>query len=322
MSEKTVKDAVVGPFRLPADKKNDFTKTCSEVGTTQADAFDQMFEVWKRELGKKTLLNRRAEIEIFEKLCKDILSKYTYSLEVYEKTESRIEEQFANSLYRKDRMIEELQNECIKLRESKEEEDKKAKGLIKTCADAVKRANEAKKLSDIAESLCAEKDRTIASLNEKLEKANGLLDQATKEAETLRSDMQRKDDDFTSRLDDAKTTADTALKMCEEKNSEIGNLRKELTEAVEAAKRVDELKSQIEIDKDRIRGLTKQIEDARHKAEVYEKEVALKISNEVHEKELKLTAEMMEKTHAADKEIANLQAQIRLLQMTSSKDVE
>ena len=252
--------------RLSPKTQEEISAMCSELNMTQAQLVEFMVETTKLKLKKEVLPNRLLEIENFEQLCKDVINAYVNSLDLYEKAESRIKEQFAKSLASKDKIIENQQEEIYKLKESKKEEDNKAKGLIKTCADAVKRADEATKLSNMAENLCAEKDRTIDAISEKLKNVEALLDQSAKETEKMRGDMQKQADDFSSQLDDAKKTANTAIKNCEEKDLKIEDLRKKLAEVSELTKNIDRFKAQIENDQEKIQELTAQIEEARHHA--------------------------------------------------------
>lgn len=191
-------------FRIDQETADAFRKFCEDNGMNQAQGFDHIMQVIEMDRAKAAAPGRITEIESFEKSVKDIMAAYLYSIEVNQNAESRIREQFASDLGRKDKTIDELQQKIEQLQAEKEAAELTANEAVKVKEQAEKDAAAAEKVRIAAEKTAEDKqtiaDTLAAKLAEAEKKAEGYDDlkaaltsseDARKAAEQQIKDVQR-----------------------------------------------------------------------------------------------------------------------------------
>lgn len=106
-------------FRVDQVTADAFRKFCEQNGMSQAQGFDHIMQIVEMDRAKAVAPGRATEIEGFEKSIKDIMAAYLYSIEINQNAEGRIREQFASSLSRKDKTIDDLRQKVDQLQAEK-----------------------------------------------------------------------------------------------------------------------------------------------------------------------------------------------------------
>lgn len=132
-------------FRIDQETADAFRHFCEEHGMNQAQGFDHIMQVVELDRAKAVTPGRVVEIERFEKSVKDILAAYLNSLAINNDAEDRIREQFASALDQKNREINDLKAQIVKLNESLDS----AETYKKYADEKVKRASDLKKINDM-----------------------------------------------------------------------------------------------------------------------------------------------------------------------------
>lgn len=230
-------------FRIDQETADAFRKFCEDNGMNQAQGFDHIMQVVEMDRAKAAAPGRITEIESFEKSVKDIMAAYLYSIEVNQNAESRIREQFASDLDRKDKTIDELRQKNEQLQAEKDAAETTAAEAVKAKDQAEKDAAAAEKVRIAAEKTAEDKqtiaDTLAAKLAEAEKKAEGYDDlktalssseDARKAAEQQIKDVQR---DAAEAARDAAREAEKAREQAVREASDvlqaqIGSLRDEL----------------------------------------------------------------------------------------------
>lgn len=163
-------------FRINQETADAFRKFCEDNGMNQAQGFDHVMQVVELDRAKASVPTRITEIENFEKSVKDIMSAYLYSIEINNNAEARIREQFASSLDRKDKTIDELREKVEQLQAEKESAEAARDVAEKAQATAEEREKNAAEQMDAAKKTAADQERINAMLTAQLADATEKLD--------------------------------------------------------------------------------------------------------------------------------------------------
>lgn len=285
-------------FRIDQESADAFRKFCEENGMNQAQGFDHMLQVLELNRAKAMVPNSAKDIETFEMHVKKIMESYLQSVEDYNTARESAREEFASALTSKDKTIASLQEKVAQLKADKEIAETTAANADRIADQAVKEASVAKDQAGTALKLAEEKDKTIATLADKLAVAEGKAegyDELKKSEEAakgriieLQKDVENLEAGFERELKANKEEADRTLKSTQEASDrKVAELKKDHETEIR------ELKTDME----------RKISDA-------QKDAALSCANEVAKKEREMNITIRE----ADKENARLQAQIENLQ--------
>lgn len=285
-------------FRIDQESADAFRKFCEENGMNQAQGFDHMLQVLELNRAKAMVPNSAKDIETFEMHVKKIMESYLQSVEDYNTARESAREEFASALTSKDKTIASLQEKVAQLKADKEIAETTAANADRIADQAVKEASVAKDQAGTALKLAEEKDKTIATLADKLAVAEGKAegyDELKKSEEAakgriieLQKDVENLEAGFERELKASKEEADRTLKSTQEASDrKVAELKKDHETELR------ELKTDME----------RKISDA-------QKDAALSCANEVAKKEREMNITIRE----ADKENARLQAQIENLQ--------
>ncbi|RGD89155.1 hypothetical protein [Clostridium sp. AM25-23AC] len=285
-------------FRIDQESADAFRKFCEENGMNQAQGFDHMLQVLELNRAKAMVPNSAKDIETFEMHVKKIMESYLQSVEDYNTARESAREEFASALTSKDKTIASLQEKVAQLKADKEIAETTAANADRIADQAVKEASVAKDQAGTALKLAEEKDKTIATLADKLAVAEGKaegydeLKQSEEAAKgriiELQKDVENLEAGFERELKASKEEADRTLKSTQEASDrKVAELKKDHETEIR------ELKTDME----------RKISDA-------QKDAALSCANEVAKKEREMNITIRE----ADKENARLQAQIENLQ--------
>lgn len=319
-------------FRIDTDSAEIFRKYCDENDWNQAQGFAHLVQVIEMDRAKAALPTRTTEIENFEKSVKDIMAAYLYSLEVNEKAEGRIREQFVTDLERKDKTIDDLRIKAEQLQAEKDAVEAAAAEAVKAKDQAEKDAAAAEKVRVAAEKTAEDKqtiaDTLAAKLAEAEKKAEGFDDlkaaliasqDAEKAAEQRLKDIQR---------DAAEAAKDAAREAERAKDQAV----KELSDTMQA--QLSALRDELRVSKSETDSARRDAETAKtaaiaelsqaHRAEVAEIRTKLDARTEalmqarqqsgdtqiLLQKEQAKTSDLERQLKAALAEIANLKADI------------
>ena len=155
-------------FRVDQDTADKFREFCAAAGMNQAQGFDHVMQVLELDRAKEAVPSRATEIEEYEMHVKAIMSAYMNSLEINNNAEDRIKEQFSTALESKDKTIQDLQAQIMRLKDEKDAAEQMATGAAETAAQSMKETAAATERAESVSQLVAEKDRTIGTLAEKL----------------------------------------------------------------------------------------------------------------------------------------------------------
>ena len=230
-------------FRIDQDTADAFRRFCEEHGMNQAQGFDHIMQVVELDKAKAATPGRATEIEGFEKSIKDIMATYMRSIEINNNAEERIREQFASSLDRKDKTIDELREKIEQLQTGKEAAEAAQAVAEKAKETAEEREKNATEKMDAAKKTATDQERINAMLTVQLADATGKLEgyddlkasetalkaevaelkHNIKEAETTLSHTKEL---YEARLTDAQATAD----RCKRLEASEADLKEKLTE--------------------------------------------------------------------------------------------
>lgn len=163
-------------FRINQETADAFRKFCEDNGMNQAQGFDHVMQVVELDRAKAAVPTRITEIEGFEKSVKEIMGAYLHSIEINQNAEGRIREQFASSLDRKDKTIDELREKVEQLQAEKEAAYAARDVAEKAQATAEEREKNAAEQMDAAKKTAADQERINAMLTAQLADATEKLD--------------------------------------------------------------------------------------------------------------------------------------------------
>ena len=262
-------------FRIDDETADIFRKFCAENGMNQAEGFGHLIKILELDKAKAAAPGRATEIEEFERHIKAVTEAFLRSVEINAAAESRIKEQFAADLSRKDKTIADLRIKAEQLQAEKDTAEAAAAEAVKAKDQAEKDAATAEKVRIAAEKTAEDKqtiaDTLAAKLAEAEKKAEGFDDlkaalssseEARKTAEQRIKDIQR---------DAAEAAKDAAREAERAKDQAV----KEISDALQA---------QISALQDELRSSKSETDAARRDAETA-KTTAIAELSQVHRTE-------------------------------------
>lgn len=263
-------------FRVDQETADAFRNFCENNGMNQAQGFDHIMQVVELDRAKSTAPGRATEIEGFEKSVKDIMAAFLNSIEINQNAESRIREQFASDLSRKNKAIDDLRMKADQLQAEKDAAETKAVEAEKAKDQAEKSAAAAERIREAAEKT-AEDKKTIA------ETLAAKLTEAEKKAEGY------------NELKEALSASQEALRVSEQT---VKDIRRDAAEAAKDAARTaekdkedavrivtDKLQEKITALQEELRTVKSEADNARRDAETA-KTAAIAELSESHRKEI------------------------------------
>lgn len=198
-------------FRIDQETADAFRRFCEENGMNQAQGFDHVMQVVELDKAKAAIPDRATEIEGFEKSVKDIMAAYLRLIEINNSAEARIREQFASSIDRNERAIDELREKAEQLQAEKEAAETAR-------AEAEEREKNAADQMNAAKKIAADKEQINAMLTAQLAEAAQKLDgyDALKASEAeLRGRLADMEKALADQKKDAENTAKTVQAQAE-----------------------------------------------------------------------------------------------------------
>ena len=276
----------------------------AKPGEKQGEVLGRIFDLVAKNLDGETLTQGGVDVQALDSSLSNIRNMFLAAITGKEQILASKDSKIAEVKALKDQMEKDLRDKLDAAKNEKEAATVQAETAAKAAAQSVKDAQAAKEQYETANSLVAEKDRTISTLADKLSvaeaKAEGYDDLASKEAEaqeqiknllqtieTNKANHERRIADIERDHADAMKAAERALQTEKDASERaLADAEKDHTAAIR------ELQAQME----------RKISDAK-------KDAALEAANAVAETERKY----MDKLREADKENARLQAEISIL---------
>lgn len=142
-------------FRVDQDTADKFREFCAAAGMNQAQGFDHVMQVLELDRAKEAVPSRATEIEEYEMHVKAIMSAYMNSLEINNNAEDRIKEQFSTALESKDKTIQDLQAQIMRLKDEKDAAEQMATGGGRDCGTIYERNGCSHGKSGVCKSACS-----------------------------------------------------------------------------------------------------------------------------------------------------------------------
>lgn len=259
----------------------------AKPGEKQGDVLGRIFDLVAERLDGETLTQGGVDVHALDSSLSNIRNMFLATVTGKEQIIASKDDKISEVKSLKDQMERDLREKLDTAKSEKDAAVEQAGAAARAAAQAVKEAQAAKEQAETANRLVAEKDRTIATLADKLS--------ATEAKIAGYDDLMRKESESNDQIKDLLRTLET------EKN----NYERQLQAEKDAAER-----ALVDAGKDRdaaIRELQAQMD---WKISEAKKDAALETATAVAEKEREMTALL----RSADKENAKLQARIELLE--------
>lgn len=259
----------------------------AKPGEKQGDVLGRIFDLVTERLDGETLTQGGVDVHALDSSLSNIRNMFLAAVTGKEQIIASKDDKISEVKSLKDQMERDLREKLDTAKSEKDAAVEQAGAAALAAAQAVKEAQAAKEQAETANRLVAEKDRTIATLADKLS--------ATEAKIAGYDDLMRKESESNDQIKDLLRTLET------EKN----NYERQLQAEKDAAER-----ALVDAGKDRdaaIRELQAQMD---WKISEAKKDAALETATAVAEKEREMTALL----RSADKENAKLQARIELLE--------
>lgn len=259
----------------------------AKPGEKQGDVLGRIFDLVTERLDGETLTQGGVDVQALDSSLSNIRNMFLAAVTGKEQIIASKDDKISEVKSLKDQMERDLREKLDTAKSEKDAAIEQAGAAARAAAQAVKEAQAAKEQAETANRLVAEKDRTIATLADKLS--------ATEAKIAGYDDLMRKESESNDQIKDLLRTLET------EKN----NYERQLQAEKDAAER-----ALVDAGKDRdaaIRELQAQMD---WKISEAKKDAALATATAVAEKEREMTALL----RSADKENAKLQARIELLE--------
>lgn len=259
----------------------------AKPGEKQGDVLGRIFDLVAERLDGETLTQGGVDVHALDSSLSNIRNMFLAAVTGKEQIIASKDDKISEVKSLKDQMERDLREKLDTAKSEKDAAIEQAGAAARAAAQAVKEAQAAKEQAETANRLVAEKDRTIATLADKLS--------ATEAKIAGYDDLMRKESESNDQIKDLLRTLET------EKN----NYERQLQAEKDAAER-----ALVDAGKDRdaaIRELQAQMD---WKISEAKKDAALETATAVAEKEREMTALL----RSADKENAKLQARIELLE--------
>lgn len=259
----------------------------AKPGEKQGDVLGRIFDLVTERLDGETLTQGGVDVQALDSSLSNIRNMFLAAVTGKEQIIASKDDKISEVKSLKDQMERDLREKLDTAKSEKDAAIEQAGAAARAAAQAVKEAQAAKEQAETANRLVAEKDRTIATLADKLS--------ATEAKIAGYDDLMRKESESNDQIKDLLRTLET------EKN----NYERQLQAEKDAAER-----ALVDAGKDHdaaIRELQAQMD---WKISEAKKDAALETATAVAEKEREMTALL----RSADKENAKLQARIELLE--------
>ena len=291
-------------------KGRELLEKMAEPGEKQADVLEKIFRIVEEHCDGETMRKAGIDVQAIDSSLANIRGMFLATVSGKEQIIAEKDAKIAEIKGLKDQLEKDLRGQLAAATAAKEQALKGAEAAAKAAAQAEKDARAAKEQAETKSSLAAEKDRTIATLADKLSaaeaKAAGYDDLSKKEAEAQeriremdrtiaagQAESARKLKDLTAEFDRRTADADR------EHAAALEAAARELKAEKEAAARA--LADAGKDHETAIRELTARME---RKISEAEKDAALAAANAVAEKEREMTEKMATLQRDADKEVA------------------
>lgn len=224
-------------FRIDQETADQFRKFCKDNGMSQAQGFDHLMRILELDRAKTVFPGSEKDLETFEMYVKKITESYLRSVEDYNNAKELAHEQYASLLESKDQTIADLQKKTADLQDAKTAAEQTASSAAKAAAQAVKEAQAVKDQAETTFKLIEEKERTVATLADKLAMAEAKASKYDELASAL-SEANEQVKELDHRLSDLKKDAELerekALREAELQNARL-QMKIEMLEAQLAA---------------------------------------------------------------------------------------
>ena len=283
----------------------DLIEKLTQPGEKQSDALARMFNIVEEQADGEVMRQSGIDVQALDSSLANIRNMFLATVTGKEQIITEKDGKIAEIKELKDKLEKDLRDKLDAADAEKRAAAEQAEAAAKVAAQAIKDAQAAKEQAETANQLASEKDRTIATLADKLSaaeaKAAGYDDLRRKETEAQERIRSLERDIETRKADHERALAEAGRERAEaEKEAE-----RELNAEKEASKRA--LAAAEKDHSAAIRELQAQME---RKISDAEKDAALAVANAVAEKEREFATQL----RAADKENARLQARIEILE--------
>lgn len=217
-------------FRIDEETAEKFKKICLEAGLNQQEALAKLIESYELQAGKAVLIEKRDDIEVFERYASLLVQKYMGALEEIQDSRETIRSEFKAQLDSKDALICNLQAQ----KKAAEEATKEADQLRKQLEETQKRCKEleADKEAFSRRNKDLEADRSrleaeVKALKEEQQEAS------QKALEDLRAKME---------LDKERAVLEAEKSLRKEHETEIRELNQKYAEFIQQLRKPEEVK--------------------------------------------------------------------------------
>lgn len=277
----------------------------AQPGEKQGDVLGRIFDIVEKQEDGETMRQSGIDVQALDSSLANIRTMFLAVATGKEQIVAEKDSKIAEIKALKDKMEKDLRDKLEAAEAEKKTAVEQAESAAEVTAQALKDAQAAKEQAETANRLVSEKDRTIATLADKLSaaeaKIKGYDDLMQKEAAAQEQIRELHRTMEASKADHERAIAEAGRERAEtEKAAE-----RELSAEKEASKRA--LAAAEKDHSAAIRELQAQME---RKISDAEKDAALAVANAVAAKEREMTAQLRD----ADKENARLQARVELLE--------
>lgn len=283
----------------------DLIEKLTQPGEKQSDALARMFNIVEEQADGEVMRQSGIDVQALDSSLANIRNMFLATVTGKEQIITEKDGKIAEIKELKNKMEKDLRDKLDAADAEKKAAAEQAEAAAKAAALAIKDAQAAKEQAETANRLASEKDRTIATLADKLSaaeaKIKGYDDLMQKEAAAQEQIRELHRTMEASKADHERAIAEAGRERAEaEKAAE-----RELSAEKEASKRA--LAAAEKDHSAAIRELQAQME---RKISDAEKDAALAMANAVAEKEREFATQL----RTADKENAKLQARIEILE--------
>jgi len=222
-----IKKEVPTSFRLDIDVLNSFKELAKAHNFTQNETMQNLLDVFELQNAKKSLIERKKEIETFEDYLQKMVSLYLNSLQLNQDGENRIREELSKQISAKDKTIQDLH-------EKTENYDVKLKIQREELSESSRKLEELTKANNILTDL-SEKNKTIAMQNDEQIKMLTTLLAEHKEyknknitLETANKDLTQKNRELEHHVKDLTMQITNHITRIEQQTADIKGLKEEL----------------------------------------------------------------------------------------------
>ena len=276
-------------LRLDPETADKFKHFCEESGLNQAQGFDHMVQILEMDKAKSVVPEQSENIETFEMHSKALNEAYLKAVENGANAKALALEQFRTDLENKDKTIADLRARLESAEAAQKASESTVAAALQSAAQADKDATQAREQAETVQKLADEKDKTIATLADKLATAEAKADgyDALKEQAQAAETALAKEK--AAHEADAARAQEAADRAKEETERRLADAAKDAEIARLTAQ--NEADKQISAAQDKAKELEQRLKDTEKDAEI----ARLKAQSE------------------ADKQIADLQARVERL---------